>query len=174
MLDLEKYPQLGWFLTLFAVPYGAVFGSFLNMAIYRVPRRISVVKKTRSFCPKCGHVIAWYHNIPILSYLFLKGRTERLPDPSVDTRGYAAAHRDQLLAQARLLKTAPLWYLAPLALGAFGLIAHAAVEVSAAGRGGMWIVISSGLICAATFGAVAVLNVRKAAQLKRRAESMDS
>lgn len=107
-------------------------------------------------------------------YMFLKGRSERLPDPAVDTGRFARAHRNQLLAQSRLLRTAPLWYIAPLALGALGLIANAGIEVWAAGRGGMWIVISSGLICAATFCAVALLNLRKAAELKRRAESMDS
>ena len=107
-------------------------------------------------------------------YLFLKGRLERLPDPAVDTGRFARAHREQLLAQSRLLRTAPLWYIAPLALGALGLIANAGIEVWAVGRGGMWIVISSGLICAAAFCAVALLNLRKAAELKRRAESMDS
>ncbi len=54
--------------------FGAIVGSFLNAAIYRLPRNISMVKQTRSFCPRCRATIAWYDNIPVLSYLLLLGR----------------------------------------------------------------------------------------------------
>jgi leader peptidase (prepilin peptidase)/N-methyltransferase len=52
---------------------GAVIGSFLNVCIYRIPEGISIVSPC-SRCPQCGTPIRWYHNIPILSWLFLKGR----------------------------------------------------------------------------------------------------
>ena len=52
---------------------GAIFGSFLNVSIYRLPKKVSVVRPG-SMCPNCGHKIAWYENIPILSYIFLRGR----------------------------------------------------------------------------------------------------
>jgi prepilin signal peptidase PulO-like enzyme (type II secretory pathway) len=52
---------------------GSVIGSFLNVCIYRIPEGISIVSP-RSRCPQCGTPIRWYHNIPILSWLFLKGR----------------------------------------------------------------------------------------------------
>jgi leader peptidase (prepilin peptidase)/N-methyltransferase len=52
---------------------GASFGSFLNVAISRWPEGLSVVKP-RSRCPKCGHQISAIENIPILSWLFLRGR----------------------------------------------------------------------------------------------------
>lgn len=54
---------------------GAVIGSFLNVVIYRLPREhMTLVKPPRSICPKCGVTIAWYDNVPILSYFLLKGK----------------------------------------------------------------------------------------------------
>ena len=52
---------------------GLVIGSFLNVVIARVPERRSLVHP-RSSCPGCGTMIAWYDNIPILSFLALRGR----------------------------------------------------------------------------------------------------
>jgi len=52
---------------------GLVFGSFYNVLIYRLPRKIPVVFE-RSKCPNCGSRIRWYDNIPLISYLILRGR----------------------------------------------------------------------------------------------------
>lgn len=52
---------------------GALFGSFYNVVIYRVPRRIFFAH-ARSVCPACGTPIPFWHNIPILSWIFLRGR----------------------------------------------------------------------------------------------------
>lgn len=60
-------------LEVFSFIFGAIFGSFLNVLILRLPENKSVVSP-RSACPNCNHIISWYHNIPILSYLFLKGK----------------------------------------------------------------------------------------------------
>ncbi|HYG78411.1 MAG TPA: prepilin peptidase [Planctomycetota bacterium] len=54
--------------------FGAIIGSYINMASYRLPRNISTVTRTRSFCPSCDHQLYWYDNLPILSYLSLLGR----------------------------------------------------------------------------------------------------
>lgn len=60
-------------LILYAFVLGAVVGSFLNVVIYRVPRRLSIVKP-RSACPACATPIAWYDNLPIVSWIVLRGR----------------------------------------------------------------------------------------------------
>lgn len=52
---------------------GALVGSFLNVCIQRLPAGESVVRP-RSRCPGCGNPIAWYDNIPVVSYLLLRGR----------------------------------------------------------------------------------------------------
>ena len=52
---------------------GAMLGSFLNVCIYRLPQNRSIVYP-RSACPACGHTIRWYDNVPVLSWLWLRGR----------------------------------------------------------------------------------------------------
>lgn len=53
--------------------FGLAFGSFLNVCIYRLPLGLSVVSP-RSACPNCKHPIAFYDNLPLLSWLILRGR----------------------------------------------------------------------------------------------------
>ncbi|MFC1698687.1 prepilin peptidase [Candidatus Omnitrophota bacterium] len=58
---------------IFIFCFGAVVGSFLNVCIYRLPRKESIVRPG-SHCPACKHEINWYDNIPFLSYLLLRRR----------------------------------------------------------------------------------------------------
>lgn len=59
---------------------GCIVGSFLNVCIYRIPLKRSVITP-RSYCPHCNTLIPWYQNIPILSYIFLRGRCARCKEP---------------------------------------------------------------------------------------------
>jgi leader peptidase (prepilin peptidase)/N-methyltransferase len=52
---------------------GLVIGSFLNVCIYRIPLNLSIVSP-RSRCTACGHELSWFENVPVLSYLLLRGK----------------------------------------------------------------------------------------------------
>lgn len=60
----------------FVVLLGLIVGSFLNVVIYRLPLEKSIVKP-RSQCTNCGSQVAWYDNVPVLSYLLLRGRCRK-------------------------------------------------------------------------------------------------
>ena len=61
------------FVAVFTFIFGALIGSFLNVCVARWPRDLSVVRP-RSRCPYCGHHLAWFENIPIVSWLALRAR----------------------------------------------------------------------------------------------------
>jgi leader peptidase (prepilin peptidase) / N-methyltransferase len=71
LLLLSEYPA--WFVRTFAIVMGLLWGSFLNVVIYRVPLGLSVVRPG-SHCPGCGTPIKAYDNIPVFSYLILRGK----------------------------------------------------------------------------------------------------
>jgi leader peptidase (prepilin peptidase) / N-methyltransferase len=74
MPDLNLIPpSLGYVI---AGVFGAIIGSFLNVVIHRVPAEESIVFPN-SRCPSCGAVIAFYDNIPVLSYLVLRAKCRR-------------------------------------------------------------------------------------------------
>jgi len=69
---------LGQVSSFFAVGVTAIFGlavgSFLNVCIYRIPRKGSVASPKRSYCPHCEHSLSALDNIPVFSYIFLRGK----------------------------------------------------------------------------------------------------
>ncbi|MBP5430243.1 MAG: prepilin peptidase [Elusimicrobiaceae bacterium] len=60
--------------------FGLILGSFFNVCIYRIPQNKSIVWPG-SFCPKCNNHIRWYDNIPVLSFLFLRGKCRHCKAP---------------------------------------------------------------------------------------------
>lgn len=70
-----------WFWAIWAFILGSCVGSFLNVVIYRLPRGGSVNSPARSYCPNCKTTIAWYDNLPIVSFLLLRGRCRTCAAP---------------------------------------------------------------------------------------------
>jgi prepilin signal peptidase PulO-like enzyme (type II secretory pathway) len=68
-------------MTIFLAALGACIGSFLNVVIYRLPRGLSVREPRRSFCPSCQQQIQWYDNIPVASWIALRGRCRSCGEP---------------------------------------------------------------------------------------------
>ena len=79
MLDFwTRAPFVFWSVVFFV--FGTVVGSFLNVCIHRMPLDLSLAKPG-SQCPKCGFAIPWRLNIPIVSWLWLRGRCRQCAEP---------------------------------------------------------------------------------------------
>lgn len=73
--------SIPWWMALFGFVVGAAIGSFLNMVIYRLPRRISFLNPSSSICPVCKHPLAGKDLVPIFSWLWTKGRCRYCGEP---------------------------------------------------------------------------------------------
>ncbi len=109
MLETDLLPE--WLVRTFAAVMGLLIGSFLNVVVVRLPHDESVVRP-RSRCPGCGKGISWYDNIPVLSYLWLRGRC-RSCKKSISLRYPVIELITALLFSAVLSKFGPHW-LVPL------------------------------------------------------------
>ena len=64
----------------YALVFGLVIGSFLNVCVYRIPNKMSIAFPP-SACPKCKSRIKWYDNIPVLSFIILRGKCRNCKQP---------------------------------------------------------------------------------------------
>jgi len=78
MIDIDTYYKVVTFVLTGLL--GLSVGSFLNVVIYRVPEGMSLAKPP-SHCPNCNYVLRWYDNIPILSYIILRGKCRGCGQP---------------------------------------------------------------------------------------------
>ena len=88
-----------------AAALGAIIGSFLNVCVHRLPRQQSVAWPP-SACPNCGHMLAWYENIPVLSYLALRARCRKCRAP-------ISARYPIIEALTALMFLVGMWYYGP-------------------------------------------------------------
>jgi len=88
-----------------AAALGAIIGSFLNVCVHRLPRQQSVAWPP-SACPNCGHMLAWYENIPVLSYLVLRARCRKCRAP-------ISARYPIIEALSALMFLVGMWYYGP-------------------------------------------------------------
>lgn len=75
-MNPDVWPTAMWS----AVALGLCLGSFANVLIHRLPRELDIVR-SRSACPRCGAKIVWYDNVPLVSWLVLRGRCRHCRGP---------------------------------------------------------------------------------------------
>ena len=74
--NLKKDREMNIFLYIIIFTMGTLFGSFYTLAVYRIPKKIDIIR-THSFCPNCGHKLKFWELIPVWSYLFLGGKCKK-------------------------------------------------------------------------------------------------
>ncbi|MEK7310074.1 MAG: prepilin peptidase [Planctomycetota bacterium] len=107
-----------YFITVFL--FGIIIGSFLNVCIYRLPREGMSILKPGSFCPGCRTPIRWYQNVPLFSFLGLRGKCAKC-----SVRIPLRYPLVELLTGALFVLSA-YWYLAPFDNLADGPLGHPA------------------------------------------------
>lgn len=113
--------------AVFVILFGLCIGSFLNVAIYRIPRRESVSEE-RSHCPKCGHPLAAKDLVPVLSWVVLRGKCRycgapiSLRYPLVELAGAMTAYGAYLLA-------GPTWKAVALAVAILAEFVHVMIRL---------------------------------------------
>jgi leader peptidase (prepilin peptidase) / N-methyltransferase len=106
---------------------GVIIGSFLNVVIYRVPRKVSVVRP-RSGCPSCDNPIATRDNIPVVSWLVLRGRCRSCQAP-ISIRYPLVELMTGVLFAGAALRLGYSWSLAPIQVLLAGLLALACTDL---------------------------------------------
>ena len=125
MQDLARGLPLAFTLWVFVV--GAVVGSFLNVVIARVPKGRSIVSPG-SRCPRCGSPIAWYDNIPVISWILLRARCRNCGLP-ISPRYPLVEMLTGVLAVAVFRRVGPSWTAVGYFAFAAALVALAYIDL---------------------------------------------
>jgi len=107
------------FITILIFIFGTMIGSFLNVVIYRIPKGESIVFPA-SKCQNCQAPLKWYHNIPILSWLFLRGKCAFCGE-QISKQYPTVELTTGLIFLALYLKLGLVWYL-PFVAGSFAAL----------------------------------------------------
>ncbi|MBI2569184.1 MAG: prepilin peptidase [Candidatus Schekmanbacteria bacterium] len=116
-------PEPESLIRVFAFLFGAVIGSFLNVCIYRLPLHLSIVRP-RSACPACGALIPAYHNVPLLSYIVLRGRCAKCRT-AISPRYFIVELLSAVLSLALMVRYGPTF-----AYGAYFVFAAALLVIT--------------------------------------------
>ena len=124
----EPDPILSVIVCLWCIVLGACVGSFLNVFVYRLPRRKSLLHPP-SHCPVCGHLIRWHDNVPMFGWIKLRGKCRDCQSP-ISVRypcveGFCAALFGGIFVLLERLFDLPIELLGGLTL--FGSLVGAAV-----------------------------------------------
>ncbi|MHB8680568.1 MAG: prepilin peptidase [Acidimicrobiales bacterium] len=120
-------PLPGWLAVVFAALAGLVVGSFLNVVVYRMPRRLSVVRPG-SFCPGCGTALRALDNVPLLSWVVLGGRCRTCREPISARYPLVEGSTGALFALVAVI-AGPHWAVAGLCLLVATVLAAAVIEL---------------------------------------------
>ncbi len=106
--------------------FGAMIGSFLNVVIYRIPKGESIVFPS-SKCQSCQNTLKWWHNIPIFSWLFLRGKCYFCKE-KISAQYPAVEFLTGLLFVALYFKLGLVWYLPFIAASFAALLALVMID----------------------------------------------
>jgi leader peptidase (prepilin peptidase) / N-methyltransferase len=114
------------FLTILFFVLGSIWGSFANVLILRIPEEKSIVPG--SHCRSCGKSIRWYHNIPIFSWLILRGRCANC-DKSISVQYFIVELMMSLLFMAAFLKFGLSWFLLEILIFIFASVTASFIDL---------------------------------------------
>ncbi len=146
-----------WGIGITLAVLGLAIGSFLNVVIHRVPRNLSVIRP-RSSCPQCRRTLAPVENIPVLSWMLLRGRCRGCETP-ISFRYPLVELGTAICFVATFARFGRDWILLPFELGVAGMIALAVIDAENLVLPKRIVWLHLGLV-ASTMGSVAITTHR--------------
>ena len=142
-LGLVVAPVPLWAVVALSGVVGLVLGSFLNVVVYRVPRRISVVRPP-SFCPRCRTPVRSVDNVPVVSWIVLGGRCRSCGEP-ISVRYPLVEAGTGLLFALVAVATGPHWAVAGLCAAGATALSATVVELDGMRPPPVMVIIGSSL-----------------------------